>query len=504
MRHLLLSLVISTGVLTVPLHTAVAQQREYTLGVAPLAQVAATETAETPKAPDDRYGFFRRLFNAYRDEFTAQPASDEPEPPRRAMPSPLESPPFPSSEYQGYPLIGVPYTTKEWPLQTALEGTWLGDFLKKNRIYTYGWVVAAGNWSTSKNSNLPDSYWLVPNEPILDQAIFRIERPVDSVQTDHIDIGFRSTFLYGSDYRFITAGGWLSEQLLHHDQLYGFDMTEQYIDVYVPWIAQGTELRVGRWIATPDIETQFAPDNYLGSHSILFTYDTYTQTGFMVSHQLNKQWMFQWGVHAGTDMAPWYQGATPTGYVAVRWVSESNNDSIYLVLNSINDAKFRRFQDKGQPAGHDNYDYLVGTWTHRFSPRLVTQTESYFMWQKDAVVGGTPILTNSVSRFGTGGGIGKDLPGMSYAYGVLNYTNYGFTNRDYLTARNEWWRDERGMRSGFGSTYTSHTIGWSHQFSDVLTIRPEVGYYHSYNAKAFDIGRKNYLWQGGLDVIVRF
>src|SRR5262249_48401319 len=149
-------------------------------------------------------------------------------------------------------------------------------------------------------------------------------------------------------------------------------------------------------------------------------------------------------------------------------------------------------------AGHDNYNYLVGTWTHRFSPRFVTQTESYFMWQKDAVVGGTPILTSTVDRFGTGGGIGPYLPGMSYAYGVLNYTNYAISNRDYLTLRNEWWRDERGMRSGFGTNYTSNTIGWTHRFSDVFMVRPEIGYFHSYDAKAFDVGHKNYLWQGGL------
>ena len=42
-------------------------------------------------------------------------------------------------------------------------------------------------------------------------------------------------------------------------------------------------MRVGRWIACPDIETQYAPDNYMGSHSLLFTYDTYTQTGVMFS-----------------------------------------------------------------------------------------------------------------------------------------------------------------------------------------------------------------------------
>jgi hypothetical protein len=109
-----------------------------------------------------------------------------------------------------------------------------------------------------------------------------------------------------------------------------------------------------------------------------------------------------------------------------------------------------------------------------------------------------------VRSFGGGGGIGADLPGLSSAYGVLNYTNIGLGKRDYITARNEVWNDERGMRTGFASLYTSHTVGWSHQLSPAFVMRPEVGYFHSYDAKAFDLGRKNYLWQFGMDVIVRF
>jgi len=55
----------------------------------------------------------------------------------------------------------------------------------------------------------------------------------------------------------------------------------------------------------------------------------------------------------------------------------------------------------------------------------------------------------------------------------------------------------RGRRAlGFGSNYTSHTIGWGHQLSDVIMIRPEIGYA---DAKAFDLGRKNYLWAGRVD-----
>ena len=78
--------------------------------------------------------------------------------------------------------------------------------------------------------------------------------------------------------------------------------------------------------------------------------------------------------------------------------------SFNLVLNSINDAKFQRFQEDGKPAGHDNFNYLVGTWSHRFTPQLFTATESYFMWQRDAAVGGTPSI-GPVRSFGGGGGI---------------------------------------------------------------------------------------------------
>jgi len=470
---------------------------------------AAQQPADTtgpPSAPES-HGFFGTFWKAYVDEFRPPPtpaAPDEPEPPRRALPSPLDSPPFPGSEWQGFPLIGSPYSTAEYPLTKALYTLGgFGDFLKQERIKVYGWINASGNWSSADNSNMPTSYWIFPNTAVLNQAIFRVEREADTVQTDHWDWGFRSTWLYGTDYRYMTSGGWLSYQLLEHNQMYGVDPTEQYLNVYVPRIAQGMLLTVGRWIATPDIETQFAPDNYLGTHSILFTFDTYTQTGIMATLMLNKQWTIQAALHAGTDMAPWYEGATPTGMLGVRWVSEANNDSIYLVLNAINDAKFQRFKVDGKPAGHDNFNYLVGTWQHKFNEAWHTKTEAYFMWQRDAVLGGTPSI-GPVKSFGGGGGIGADIPGLSKAYGILNYTMWALAQRDYFTLRNEWWRDEQGMRTGFATNYSSHTLGFTHQFNNVLAIRPEVGYYHSYDAKAFDLGKKNFLWMGGLDVILRF
>jgi hypothetical protein len=385
----------------------------------------------------------------------------------------------------------------------SLQGTWPGDLLNSQKIRVYGWITAEGNVSTSKNSNTPDSYWIRPNKFDMDQALIRVERNPDTVQTDHIDWGFRSTLIYGIDYRYMTAGGWFSNQLLQHNLLYGWDPTEQYIDVYVPWVAQGMIVRVGRWIACPDIETQFAPDNYMGSHSLLFTFDTYTQTGIMTTFMLSKQVTFQAAIHAGTDMAPWYKGAVPTAAFGLRWVSKSNNDALYTWLNAINTAKFQRFEEEGQPAGHDNFNYLVSTWEHRFNRQIITKTESYIMWQHDAVVGGTPSL-GPVKPFGGGGGIGPDINGTTLTFGVLNYTVIQFSKKDFITIRNEWWKDTDGERSGFPSTYTSNAIGLSHNFTPTLQVRPEIGFYRSWTVPAFDLGTKKNQLMAGFDMTIRF
>lgn len=428
---------------------------------------------------------------------------DKKEPERRALPAPFPSPPFPSGEYQGYPLVGVPPSDDVYPLMKAVYKTCVGDALKESRVKAYGWVNASGNISSCKHSNSPDSYWLASNRVELDQLLFRVEREVDSVQQEHIDIGFRSSFLYGIDYRYMTGGGWTSNQLLKHNCLYGYDLTEQYVDVYFPWVTEGLIVRVGRWIACPDIETQFAPDNYMGTHSILFTFDTYTQTGIMFTFMLNGNWTVQACLHSGTDMAPWYIGATPTGMFGVRWVAPDNNDSVYLVLNAINNAKFRRFEFEGQPGGHDNFNYLVGTWQHKFCDHVHTKTEAYFMWQRDAVVGGTPSI-GPVESFGGGGGIGADIPGTTLTFGAVNYTMFMLSKKDFLTLRNEYWKDTDGERSSFPGNYSSHAIGWTHNFSEIWQIRPELGYYRNWDNPAFDLGAKKGMVLFGADITMRF
>ena len=177
---------------------------------------------------EPKRGFFHTIWKTYHDDFFPKKkdddkSEDEPEAPRRAMPSPWSSPPFPGSEYQGYPLIGVPKNSAldEYPLMKGLYATPWGDTIKDSGVKVYGWVTASGNWSNATNANSPTSYWLKPNSFQLDQLVLRFEREADTVQTDHVDWGFRSTGIYGEDYRYTTAGGWFSNQLIRNNQLYG-------------------------------------------------------------------------------------------------------------------------------------------------------------------------------------------------------------------------------------------------------------------------------------------
>ena len=460
---------------------------------------------EALKLEDDKSTFCRRLYAAYYNQFfpPKDPPPEEPPQPRRALPSPWSAPPFPGDEYQGYPLLGIPSPYGTYPFMQALYGGPNGQAIKDSRITFEGWATMEGNVSNAKNSNVPTSYWVRPNAIDLDQLILKFERLPDTVQQDHWDWGFRIVGMYGEDYRYTTAGGWGSEQLLKHNLYYGWDPTEVYGNVYIPGLWGGTDIRVGRWIACPDIETQYSVNNYMGSHSILFTYDTYTNTGIMVSQKLDDQWEVQAAFTAGTDMAPWYPGSIPTLGLGLRWVSKDNNDSFYTWLNQCNDAQFRHFSQYGQELGHDNFNYIVSTWSHRFSDSIHTSTEAYYMWQYNAELGGTP-SAGPIQPYGGGGGDGVLLPGLSQAYGVLNYTMFALTNRDYITVRNEWYRDERGMRTGFAGNYTSNSLGFSHQFNDVMMIRPEIGFYRNWTNSAFDNGTKRNLLLCGFDFTYRF
>ncbi|RBL89939.1 outer membrane beta-barrel protein [Chitinophaga flava] len=411
----------------------------------------------------------------------------------RSLPSPLSAPPFPSGEWVGGPLVGIPADAPDYPLTRAL-----GLAGNKSRIKIYGWVDVGGNFSTSRSSNAPTSYNLVPNSVVLDQLILRIERQPNTVQREHADWGFVVDNIYGTDYRYTLAKGIFSDQLLQKNNLYGYDPTQVYAMLYLPRVAEGLLIKVGRFISPADIEAQWAPDNYLYSHSLMFTVDPYTFTGVHAALRLNAHWQLFAGVHAGNDMAPWSNSASPNGLLMARWVSSDNNNALYGGINSMGKGYYKN--------AHDNLQMVVATWGHRFSSRVHMHTEAYYIWQHEAAVGGTAI-EGPGEKWYMGTGLGATIPGIASAVGLVNYFQIQLSHkRDYLSIRNDMLNDPQGNRTGYTTVYTSHTIGWVHHFNDLVRIRPEVRYERAWKSDAtpYDNGLRKDQFTTAMDLIVRF
>jgi hypothetical protein len=218
--------------------------------------------------------FFKRLDEAFLEQL-GTPAYTPPDPnapnTRRIPPAPFDSPPFPSGDWQinGTPIIGDPGELAPYPLMQAIYDGPGGEEIKKRKVQMYGWINFSGNISTShpsktsENGNFPLIYDLRPNRMELNQIVLYIERLPDENQTDHIDWGFRLSGVYGLDYRFMISRGWFSDQLLKHNSYYGFDTPMVYLDLYIPYVFQGMNIRIGRIISEPDIEAQLAPNNLM-------------------------------------------------------------------------------------------------------------------------------------------------------------------------------------------------------------------------------------------------
>jgi len=445
--------------------------------------------------------FGERLVKAFAEDLKAPaytaPAPDASPSQRRIPSQPFDSPPFPSGDWQigGTPIIGDPGNVGPWPLMEAIYAGPSGDWWKKSRIQIYGWenfsfnLSTSNNTSRSPNANFPLIYDLRPNRIEQNQFVLYIERVPDEFQTQHIDWGFRISAVYGLDYRFMISRGLFSDQLLKHNNYYGFDMPMVYFDLYIPQIFQGMNVRIGRIISEPDIEAQLAPNNLMSSHSIVYGFDNYTQTGIFTTTKINAQWTIQAGISNGTDVALWQDdpGNQPTGTVMVQWVSPDQRDSIYAGDNAFNNGKF----------GYNNLQQVVGTWTHKFNDRVYTATEGLYMWMNDA-------KTHPTSEVPFQSGSFPLEPGYAPEWGILNYTMFRLAPATFLTVRNEFYNDIVGSRTGHATKYSEHSLGITWWPDKLVTLRPEIRFDHSYDTAAFDNGTRRNQFVASVDIIIHY
>jgi hypothetical protein len=494
--------------------------------------------------------FMTRFINYYKLEWghDVPPADPKAPPGRRAYwpATPESTPPYPFTEwpYGGTTSLGVTRPGSiDSPLMVALGNTQFGKTLNDYHIQVYGWIDPSANLSTStvRGGNAPAAYSYNPNTAQLDQAVLYIERLPDTVQKDHVDWGFRIAPIYGENYRYTTAYGLWSSQLLNQNANNGWDMPMAYGEVFIPRVAEGLMIRFGRYISIPDIEAQLAPNNYMSSHSMTYTFDNYTNTGIELTLAATKNWIIQAGLTVGTEAMPWHLGTTianpfpnplfpgttmkkdpgamPSGTFGVRWTSDSGNDDINIVADGINSGTW----------GYNNLQWYGLTYYHKFNDKWHISFETYNEHQNNVPNALNPAVTGPNGLFTLGGtpfspqympanspflAVCKNPLVLSCTASyqtVLTYVNYKITPLDNISYRAEFVDDFQGQRTGTKTRYIETGIGWQHWFSPQIEIRPEVSYYKSLDAFAFNgnanfgiAPNKNYAIIALSDIIIHF
>jgi hypothetical protein len=494
--------------------------------------------------------FWSRFINYYRLEWGHEAAPADPKAPagrRDYWPAtPQSTPPMPFAEwpYGGTTNLGVTRpSSADSPLMVALGNTSAGQWMNDNHIQVYGWINAGGNLSTNtvRGGNVPAAYDYNPNTVQLDQAVLYIERLPDTVQKDHIDWGFRLAPIYGENYRYTTAFGLWSYQLLNQNKNYGYDLPMAYGEVFIPQLAEGLLIRFGRFISIPDIEAQLAPNNYMYTHSMTYTFDNYTNTGIQTTLAATKNWFLQLGLSVGSDTLPWNAGAkianpfpnplypgltmpkdpgaVPSVTAGVRWVSDSGNDNVYVVADAINGGQW----------GYNNLQWFGLTYYHKFNDQWHIAFETYNLHQNNvpnalnpAVSGPGGIVPNGGTPFSPQY-IPFNAPNLAQCNNAVvlsctasvqtyvYYLNYKPTPLDNISWRGEFYDDKQGQRTGTKTRYVETGLGWQHWLSPQIEIRPEVTYYRSLDGFAFNgnsnLGipaNKNFALIGAADIIIHF
>jgi hypothetical protein len=281
------------------------------------------------------------------------------------------------------------------------------------------------------------------------------------------------------------------------------------------------------------------------THSFTYNYDNYTNTGLQATLALNQNWFVQFGITVGSDTMPWNAGAVvpnpfpnpvfpnltmkkdpgaiPSYTFGVRWQSDSGKDNIYVVGDALNSGTW----------GYNNLQWTGITWYHTFNEKWHFSWETYTLYQRNVLNATDPagIIRNGGFPFTLANGFNYNSPNFAQCanpnvltctarvFTSLVYLNYKFSPLDNISFRAEFYNDMEGQRTGTKTRYTEFGVGWQHWLSPQVELRPEVTYYRSLDANAFNGNfngapnsagglvippNKNYAAIGAIDLIWHF
>jgi hypothetical protein len=336
-------------------------------------------------------------------------------------------------------------------LMRSLHGTAIGSLLQSNRMTISGWTEGAFTASSVSSNQLPMGFNYRANEFLLQQNWLRVERTLEA-GADEPSFGLLAdTILPGSDYRFTLARGLADDQTATH----GFDPVQVYMQLYFPGVAQGLEIKAGRFFGQYGVESIAGAETPFVSRAYNFIYNPFTHTGLLTTLQLNDNWSLQNGIVAGSDV--FFDSASEPTYIgSVKWESDDQKTSL-LFATILGSGRFNEVEDFSNPRVFDMF------FTRQLSEELTYKLDALYGYQTDVPTIGT-----------------------AQWYAFVNYLTYQASPNWSATTRLEFFDDVDGDRTGFDGLYTAVTAGITYQPRPSMMLRPEIRFDHNDSSRPFE------------------
>jgi hypothetical protein len=327
------------------------------------------------------------------------------------------------------------------------------------------------------------------NQAQLNQILLTAQRPIDPADPG-FQWGFKLQFMYGSDARYTQFLGELNRVV--PDQRYQFDVVEANVQMRLPVLAGGLDLKAGQYATPIGFETIDPSTNLFYSHSYIFQFGLpFKHTGILSVAHVTEMLDIYAGVDTGTNttFGPLGDNNGAVGGIAGVGLNLMGGKLTVLALTHFGPEQATRvlspigFNANGQ---WRYFNDIVVTYKPTDTLTLVTEAN----WVRD--------------DFGL---TGKAVNG----FGLAQYVSYAQTETLSLNARAEVWRDDNNFfvasfsgngdfvrfqqglpthssvfaAPGTNTTYGSLTLGVTYRPElpapvSGLMIRPEIRWDHAF------------------------
>lgn len=295
---------------------------------------------------------------------------------------------------------------------------WFGEGrLAKRGVQVGGWLAQSYTWNPYQPNdrfNGPVTWTDRANEYQLNELYGFISKPLTN-NGEGFGWGYRVDALYGTNYRWDTAGG--LESNINGHQFYGLALPQAYLEAGF----NDLTVKVGHFVSPVGYYTVGTNNNFFPFLPYTYQYgEPFTHTGAIATYKVGDRFNFGGGITKGWDNFD-NTGNPHVGYLGT--------------MNFTLDEK-RSLAWVGVYGPEPNLSGFSGGFTTRYLQTLV-----YTRKFSDNVMG---VLQ---SDFGVQGDA-TAATGAARWYGVNSYLYWGMTRRMQWGLNGEWFRDEGGFRVG--------------------------------------------------------